>query len=50
MPNEKTIAGRVRKTICLAISAILILGILTSVGFTVINGNAAKPASPATVV
>src|SRR6185437_16677813 len=51
MPSEKTFGGRARKTtISLAISAILILGILTGIGFTAINGNAAKAASPATVV
>src|SRR6478609_3649615 len=57
MPSEKTFDGRARKTtISLAISAILILGILTGIGFIVNDGNVTKAAplalssSPAIVV
>ncbi|MGB8036142.1 MAG: multicopper oxidase domain-containing protein, partial [Nitrososphaeraceae archaeon] len=46
MPSEKTFDGRARKTtISLAISAILILGILTGIGFIVNDGNVTKAAS-----
>src|SRR3954465_12631921 len=45
MPNEKTFDGRARKTtISLAISALLILGILTGIGFIVNDGNITKAA------
>ena len=49
MPNETTFDGRARKiTISLAISAILILSIVSSIGFVVVNnGNIAKAAPPA---
>ena len=57
MPSEKTFDGRARKTtISLAISAILILGILTGIGFIVNDRNVTKAAplalssSPAIVV
>jgi nitrite reductase (NO-forming) len=56
MPNEKTFDGRARKTtISLAISAILILGILTGIGFIVNDRSVTKAAplassSPAIVV
>jgi len=57
MTSEKNFDGRARKTtISLAISAILILGILTGIGFIVNDGNVTKAAplalssSPAIVV